>query len=242
MGLKISELLKWKTSVTLMKDGQPILFEGKPVVIYLKVINDDQLEKAHLSARVASANVRKLLQDPTTEMFRDRIEPISGATEEECKNVIVQYRTANLDSEARVNVVREDLPEIEEFAVEPDAPTLEELEKLDAAIIAQEEEYEKKVKEYVDDRTTVIKAELDNLELDELRKIATENMFGFLALAEFFTALMAEKISRAAFTDDTYTTKAFDSADDFLDSDTIIKDQLIEAYSNLEYNPESIKK
>lgn len=243
MGLKIVDLLKFK-DVVILKDGKgmPILDDKKnPVEVYIKVIGDDDLDKAHRAARLASASIRKILQDKTSDQYKDRVEPIMEAPRQDCIDLIIQYRTANLESEARAAVEREELPTIEEFAVIPDAPTLEEMEELDAAIDAQNTRYAKAIEDYMNSRADVIRAELEEMELKDLQQLAADNVAGIVALAEFFTVLMAEKLTRGSFTDKAYKIKAFDSVDEFLATDSIIKEQLINAYTDIEYGADDVK-
>lgn len=242
-GLKISELLKWKTNVILLNDGAPILDDnGKPVEVWLRVIGDDDLDKAHTIARIASATKRKELRDKTSKEYKDRVEPIMDAPREDCIDVLTQYRTSNLYAEARVKTIREDLPTIAEVAVEPDAPTLEETEQLDALINEQEEKYNKAIEQYVSDRTAVIVAELEALSTEELRELTKDEISGVIALAEFYTVLLNEKVYRGSYLDKACTEKAFESVEDFIATDAGIKSQLIDVYSKLEFNPDEIKK
>lgn len=243
-GLKISQLLKWKTNVLLTDhQGNPILDDKKkPVEVWLRVIGDDDLDASHKAARIASAAQRKVLRDRNSQEYKDRVEPIMEATREDCIDVLKQYRTSNLYAEARVKTVREELPTIEEVAVEPDAPTLEETEKLDDLIFKQEERYQKAIEEYVNDRTAIIVAELEALSTDDLRDLTREELSGVIALAEFYTVLLNEKVYRGAYIDKACTEKAFDSIEDFIVTDAGIKQQLIDAYTSLEFSPDSIKK
>lgn len=244
MGLKISELLKWRSPLVLNgHDGKPILDEKKkPVTVYVRVINDDDLEEAHRQARLASATLRKRLQDKDDSLYQDRIDPIMDASREDCIEVLTEYRTSNLPAEARAKVVKEELVTLEEVAIEPDAPTLEEQEKLDVELARQEERYQKAIDEYIADRKSVIVAELEQMDLEQLRLTATAEVAGLMALAEFFTRLVQEKVVRGTYTDKEYTKKAFDSIEDFIATDSVIKDQITEFYSTLEYDPDKIKK
>jgi len=243
-GLKISELLKWKTNLILLNpEGNPILDDKKkPVEVWLRVIGDDDLDKAHTAARIASAEKRKLLKDKDSQEYKDRVEPIIDAPREDCIDVLRTYRTSNLYAEARVKTVRPELPTMVEVAVEPDAPTLEETEKLDALVNEQEAEYQKQIETYVEDRTAVILAELEAMETDELRQLTMDEISGVIALAEFYTVLLNEKVFRGAFTDKPCTVKAFDTMEELIITDAGIKQQLFDTYSQLEFDPDSIKK
>lgn len=244
MGLKIADLLKWRTSVILLDaDGNPVLDDDeKPVVVYLRIIGDNDLEEAHRQARIHSAKVRKELQDSTSDMFQDRVLPIMEASREDCIGIIMQYRTSNLDAESRANTVRPELATIDEVAVDADAPTLEEQEQLDTENDRVDNEYTERLKEYVETRTAVIRAELDELSDEEINKIATEEISGVLALAEFFTVLMEQKILRASYLDKTYKEKAFSNLEEVRETSPTIRQQLFDAYLELEYDPDKVKK
>lgn len=243
MGLKIADLLKWRKSVILKDyDGNPILDGKNPVEVWLRVIGDDDLDAAHRKARIASASKRKELRDNTSMAWKDRVEPIMGATKEDCAGVLMQYRTANLPAEARANIPREELPTIDEVSVEPDAPTLEEMENLDHETLAQEKRYQDALEDYINTRTEVIAAEIEAMDLDEIRTTTMEEISGVIALAEFFNVLLAEKVVRGAFTDKNCKEPAFESVEEFNAAETIIRQQLMDAYTELEYDPDAIKK
>jgi len=244
MGLKISELLKWKTNVILLdhKDNPILDDKKKPIEVWLRVIGDDDLDESHRLARIASAKIRKELRTKDSQQYKDRVEPIMDAPREDCIDVLKSYRSSNLYAEARVKTVREELPKIDEVAVEPDAPTLEETEKLDELIMKQEERYAKAVEEYVADRTAVIVAELESMTTEELRQATTDELSGYIALAEFYTELLNQKVFRGSYTDKACTKKAFDTLEEFIITDGVIKQQLTEAYTALEFNPDDIKK
>lgn len=244
MALKISQLLKWKTSVILLdKNSMPITDDNKkPIEVWLRVIGDDDLDAAHRAARIKSAEIRKELRNRDSQQFKDRIAPVLEATKEDCVEVLKTYRSTNLAAEAAAKIMREELPEIDEVALEPDAPTLEEMEKLDNLIYQQEERYQKQIAEYIEARTVVIVAELEEKTLEELQEMVKTEISGIIALNVFYETLSAEKIFRGAFTDKECKIKAFDSIEDYLVTDALIKDQLTDAYTKLEFSPDEIKK
>jgi hypothetical protein len=244
MGLKIADLLKWRTTVILLdQEDKPILDDDKnPINVYLRVIGDDDLEASHRAARLHSATIRKQLQDKTSDLYKDRVEPIMEASREDCESIVSQYRASNLESEARANVTRPDAVTLEEIAIDPDAATLEEQEKLDAAQAKQDEEYEAALKEYVDVRKAIIDAEIKEMSLDDLRTVAKEEIGGVIALSEFFNELMEQKLFRGAYTDKTYKHKAFDSIEEIKKTAPVIRQQLFDAYLELEFDPDKVKK
>jgi hypothetical protein len=244
MGLKIADLLRFRSEVTLTYPNteKPILDDkGKPVVVYLRLIGDDDLEKSHKLARLSSSEIRAQLRDPATDLYRDRVAPIIDESRETCIEIIKSARASNLDAEARSAVERPNLPDIEEFAIDPDAPTLEEQEKLDAESEALEAKYQEDIKDYIAVKTNQIADELSQLSDEEISAQAAIEIVNITALAEFFNELMVQKIVRGAYTDKTYKEKAFDSFEEFRNSDKWIKDQLINGYLKLEIDPDQLK-
>ena len=110
MGLKIAELLRWKTSIQLKDaDNQLILDDKKkPVTVYLRVVGDEDLQNAYKEARVHSAEKRRVLRDETSVEFKDQIEPIRDASREDCMELIKIARTQNFQAEANLGVTRPD--------------------------------------------------------------------------------------------------------------------------------------
>lgn len=244
MGLKIADLLKFRGKVELKnpRTDEPILGpDKKQVIVYLRLIGDDDLEKAHKAARLASANLRKVLKDKDGEVYKDRVGPILDGTKDDWLSIIKSSRTSNVDAEARVAIERPDLPGIEEFAVTPDAPTLEEQEKMDEAVQKIEDDYRAAISEYVDIKTAEIMAEFEDADEDKLRETAAEELINVLALGEFFSELMDYKVAYGSYTDPAYKNRAFDNVEEFKGAHSSIKEQLISGYIKLELDPDQVK-
>jgi hypothetical protein len=233
---KISDLLKWKDNF-ILKDPQ-----GKELrKIWLRVVGDEDLKESFTNARLASAALRKQLKDPETTEYQERITPIDDASFEECLSIIMSSRSQNLQAEAFSSVVRPDEVRIDEIAVDPDAPTLEEQEKLDAENKRVDDEYQAALQEFIDVKKNEISAEWDHRPLDDLREQAKLEASAIMSLGEFLTVLEEEKCWRSVYEDEKYKVKAFDSLEDFRSSHSFIKDQVLEAYRKLELGPEQIK-
>jgi hypothetical protein len=250
MGLKIADLLRWRSNVQLRDangnyinaNGDIVDNKEDAVTIYLRVIGDDDLDESYRLARIASADKRHALEQKDSIDWKEASQPIMEADEEACKVLIRNAKNNNLEAEARANVPRPDLPELEEFAVDPDAASLEEQEKYQAAIDKTDEEYEKAVQEYIDVRKKVVDAELEGLSLDDLRTKALEEVSTILALGEFYAELFDQKAFRGSYLDKTYKERAFDNMNEFKNTDGGIKQQIIDAYLDLEQNGANAKK
>lgn len=242
MGLKIADLLKYRGEVTLKdKSGNDILYEGNPVVVYIRLIGDQDLEDSYKIARAYSADYRAKLRDTESLEYKERVTPVFETDERQCLDIIKAARTSNVEAEARANIERPNLPELAEFSQDGDAPTLEEQEKFDAEIARIEQEYETAVLEYRQTREAIVEDELKDKPLEELRKLAALDIITVLTLPIFFNELMDQKVYRGAFVDKTYREKAFDTVEEFKNADAFIKDQLITKYLQLEVNPDEIK-
>jgi hypothetical protein len=233
---KISKLLKWGKKVTLKDANGKVLMD-----VWLRILDDDDLEEAYRDARIASASLRTELRDPDSKRHQDDIARLENATKEECILIIKAAKGSNLTSEAFSNVVRPELPKMEEIAVDPDAPTLEENERLDAAIAKVNDEYAKAIDDYVEARSQAIDAELNARDRDDLLEEARNATVDLLVLSFFIQKVQDEKIWRGTYNDAKYTERGFDDILDFTSTDSGIKEQLREAYNELELNPEELK-
>jgi len=245
MGIKISDLLRWKSEIilkeNLAEDAKPITKDGKPVKIYMRVVGDEDLQDAYKSARVHSATKRKALRDETSLEFKDQVLPVREATKEDCLELIKVARSQNFQSEAYANTERPDDIKLEEIAVDPDAPTLEEQEQLDAANAKLEEDFNKAIKEYIETKMTEIDAEFADISLENTRSIAELEVSNITSLSIFLQEVLDAKIVAACYTDKGYTEKAFTDIDDYRSSASIIKEQVSKAYMDLELKTEDVK-
>ncbi len=242
MGLKIADLLRWRGSVELKDaEGKPILYEKKPVTVYVRVIGDQDLQNAYKVARVNSAEARKKLRDETSLEFKDQVEPIRDATKEDCVELILTAREQSFGSDAYANTERPDLVKIEEIATDPDSPTLEEQEKLDAENARVENEFQTALKEYIETKKKEIKAELETLDIEELRKQAELEVSNITSLGLFLQTVQDYKMVYACYNDKTYRERSFETIEEWRETPTVIKEQLLELYSKLELGSEDIK-
>lgn len=242
---KLSNLLKWSKEIELKGvDGNPIIDPDtkKPVKVWMRVLGDSDLQETYRQGRIKSSKRRTALRNPETAEYQDEVTVVDIAERQDLITLILTARQNVISTEAQVNVERPELPEIEEYSIEPDGPTLEEQEKLDAAIEELEAEYETKIKEYTEQRMEALKAELDAMDIEALRVEARLEISNIGALSEFLNEIADQKIWRGTFSDKGFTTRAFDNVEDFRQTAPVIKDQLREAYSNLELNPEELKK
>lgn len=240
----ISQLLRWKKSVILRNEtGSPIIDSEthKPTVVWVRIITDKDLEDAFKKARIASAKMRVDLTNPETDEYKALIAPFDDADRQACYDMSLAGMGANWLGEALSNVVRPELPKIKEVASDPDAPTLEDQEKLDALIAKTEKEYQKALEEFIETKQTEARAILDDLTDEELREQAKLSVIVTLPLETFLAELQIEKIWRAVYSDEACTERGFTDAEDFRATVTVIRDQLAVVYDELERGHSDLK-
>jgi hypothetical protein len=240
---KLTNLLKWHKQI-IIKDEKGLIIRDQnnnPIQMYMRVIGDKDLEDAMLKARFASAQLRKELANLESEQYLANVAVFSEATKEQCIEMIVQGRAANWAGEAFSVVKMPDLPEIKEIAIDPDAPTLEELEKLDNAIFEVNTKYQKELALYVESREKGLRTELKDLPLEELQERAKNEVIIVMAVSTYLDTLADEKIWRSVYQDEEFTIPEFNGIEEFQNLHSFLKDQLRQEYSSLEQGLDEIK-
>lgn len=233
---KISELLRWKKKVDLVDEKGNFL-----ATVYLRVIGDTDLQEAYKLSRLASSKKRAALRNVDTIDYQDEILTFKDASEEECKALIKAARGNNWVSEAYSVVVRPDEVKLSEVAIDPDAPTLEEQEKLDIENKKIDDKYQEDLDAYMKQKEVELDADLATLDLEALRVLAQVEATQILPLTVFINELQDEKTWRACYNDKEYKERAFTSLAEFRETKEFLRNQLIAAYQELEVGVEQIK-
>lgn len=155
--------------------------------------------------------------------------------------MILQGRGANWAAEAYSIVTVPELPKIEEVARDPDAPTLEELEKFDKLQEEIELKYRKELEQFVTNREQVLRGELQNMPLEELRNLAKNEVVVVLAIQAYLDTMQDEKVWRSVYQDEQYTMREFKTLEEFQNLHVVLKEQLREEYRSLEAGLDNIK-
>lgn len=233
---RLADLFKYKTKVQIKgQDG------STKATVWLRVIGDEDLNNCYKLARIASAQRRKLLRQENSPEYLDEIAPIEEMEDEDLRKIVRQSKETEFTSEAYVMVNREDLPKIEDIAVEPDAPSLEEQEILDGKLLEIEMSYQTALKQYVQDRLEAFDAELSQMSKEDTVVLAKKALANILPLRTFADELIAQKIFHATYQDEPCTKREFRSVDEFKEAHRFVKEQLIEAYNTVELATDDIK-
>lgn len=232
----LSKLLRWNKDITLKDEKGNDLKK-----VWLRVISDYDLQEAYKIARIASAAKRARLRDVDSNDFKDEVMAFQEATADECKGLIRASRENAWTSQAFSAVVRPDEIKLSEIAVDPDAPTLEEQEKHDILNKEVDDKYQKEIQDYVDQKKIELEADLNNLELSDLQLLAQTEATVLLPLTAFMNELIDQKTWRSVYEDKEFQIRGFDSVEDFRETREILRNQLTQAYTELEAGLDEVK-
>lgn len=233
----IAELLKYKDELKIVHPTT-----GKTLTkVWLKVLGDESIKEAYKYARIESAKKRAQLRDMNSSDYQDEIESVAQLDTDTLKDIISASKENDFTRESVAAVARSELPKIEEIAIEPDAPSLEEQEKLDKAEERVTTEFMRAVEQYVQQRKEELNARLENATREELVEMAKEESAKIIPMQAFMVELDDQKGFRGTFLDKECKTRAFKTIEEFKDTHTTIKSQIITAYKQLEMNPDDVK-
>jgi hypothetical protein len=238
MDTGLSNLFRFKEELTILnpKTGKPT--KNK---VWIRLLGDDDIKKSYEAARVASAERRAVLRNQESEERRAVLAQLSDLSQESLRELIVAEAENGFIGQAPVIVERQNLPEIEEVAAEPDAPTLEEQEILDKQTAEQDKVFLDSITEYVETKKAELDAELDTFTDEQIFERATKTIENIQPLQAFAEELADQKGFRGTYLDKECKIKGFKDIQDFKNSHTSLKQQIIAKYESLEMGTEDIK-
>jgi hypothetical protein len=145
------------------------------------------------------------------------------------------------DGSQFITIDREDIPKTEDFAVDPDAPTLEEQEKRDMAELQSELDYQTKIKEFTETKEKEIADRLETIEREQLVLEARKALKDLRALSAFIEEVLDQKVFRGTYVDKECKIRAYKDKDEYINQHSTVKFQLRNAYQSLELSPEELK-
>lgn len=234
---KLSDLLKFKKSIIVI---DPLTNE-ELATAWVRVIGDDDLKEAYRFARIESAARRAALRDKNSPEYRDEISQLNEIPRESLYEIIASSREADYVAEASLMIERPDIPEITEVSTRPDAPSLEDQERLDALIAEQTAEYNTKILDYLDTKRAELKAQLDGLSTEEVFALTGSQIANVEAMEVFVSELNDQKAFRGTYDDEACTKRSFETVEEFKGTHTQIKQQIIDAYRSLEISDDELK-
>jgi hypothetical protein len=240
---KLASLLRWHKTIVVKDDnGVPLRDEkGKPINVTIRIVGDKDLEDASKIARLASAYHRLSLMNPDSDEYKDEILVFDGADKSSCIQMIMAGEGANWANEALSNIEKENDISLDEVAVDPDAPTLDELEQFDKKIEDQQADYLKRLEKYVKEKQEALFGEINQKELPELIEQAKASVMIVRSIEVYLNRLLDEKVWRSVYSDKEMTVREFNSLDEFNNLNSVIKNRLREAYQEIEKGLDDVK-
>lgn len=233
----LADLLRYKKDIDVRDPNTGEVLKK----VWIRVLGDMDLTASYKAARLASAEKRAALRDPESDDYKDEVLGVIDLSPEEQRDLIKTARLSNIVAEATVAVIRPELPQVEEVAVDPDAASLEELEKLDKEEKKVEQDYSAKIDEYINLRTEELEAQLLLLPEEELVELAKKEVSNLVPFSLFITELNVQKAFRGTYQDKDCKVREFETIDDFRQLPKPVQEFIISEISSLEIDGPTIK-
>jgi len=234
----LSDLFKYKKQIDIIDPDTGEVVQ-KP---WVRVLGDDDLKEAYRWSRIASSEKRAKLRDIGSVEYRDEIAQLDGVPKENLIAIILAAREQEFSNEANITVVRKDLPKLEDITERPDAPSLEDQEKLDRLSAEIDAEYTTEIQEYINTKLEEVGNILLDKPDDEVISLAKSDLANIQALDAFVSELNDQKGYRGTYDDKECRNHSFDSVEEFKSSSSLLKSQIISAYLELEMGSDKVKK
>ena len=234
--VSIQDLFKYKKPVEI-KDPK-----GNAVMtLWVRLLGDHDLSESYRMGRLASAKIRKELRNTESDEYIAEVSLIEDGASKDLIELIKQSQQSDVVTQASSAIDRKDIPKIEDFAADPDAPTLEEQEKRDIEELQSELDYQKEIREYIDTRNLEIVERLQALDREQLIEESRKALSNLRALTTFIQEVVNQKSFRGTYIDKECKKRAFEDYDEYLNQYSSLKIQLEAAYQDLEINPDELK-
>jgi len=227
----LSQLFKW-TSDVVIRDAA----STEITTVYMRLVGDEKINRARVFALRESAKLRKSLRTPGTDEYEAFMAEALANTKKDLTVAIGLLNLGTLMREARNDV---SVP----FPVPPSADaSLEEQEKYQAEIDVYPEIYNEKVSERLQEILKREAVELKKLSKAELKEEYEITMISYVCEQHMLRNFQDRCIYFGTFKDEARTQLAFSSWDEYNDSALMVKEQLRDAYAELEMGTEDLKK
>lgn len=232
----LSDLFKWKKQVTIKQGG-----DKEDIIVWMRILGDYDLSESYKLARVESAKIRVKMKDVTSDEYLNETTALAEYEDSELKQLVISTKSNDFFAKAIAVVNKGELPKMEDIALEPDAPTLAEQEKYDAALKEVTDEYTKEINDYITARSEELDGILSAKSHEELWNEAVICIQNFIPERAFTLELNNQKVYRATYQDEYCKIRAFESIDDYKNASNKLRQQLISDYTLLELSSEDIK-
>ncbi len=228
----VLSLFNWKKPVTIKsEDGK------KETTIYMRIVGDNDLQRARVYAFRKSAQLRKKLKtEDTDERIAFLTELENFADKDTLIETIILLSINDYRAEALKNI---NMP----LPVEPrgDA-TVEDQEKYQEQIDTYPVRFSDAVVEYITKQTEEARVELSEIPFDRLYRRYEKLLIDQLASDELTRSYYAMLVFYSSYADENCKYRLFSDFEEFDNYPTFIKDYLVKEYQKLEVGMDTLKK
>jgi hypothetical protein len=233
MSKELKNLFKWNRKLEILDNDNKLVD-----TIYIRLVGDVDYNIAQQYALLASRKMRKALNDKESIEYQSLFFDADEKSKEELTFNIITTEIPTF----RDQVISELGSELTYKEPElGDNPTLEEREKEQASKEVFEKERIEKIQKKLEEKAEVRKKELESKELESLRSTYISSGISAKCIEEFSTIFREYCSFAGSYSDNTFKVKVFPSFEDFRDLAPTLKQQIMEAYLNLEMTGEDLK-
>lgn len=227
----LTQLFLWKGEVSVVNHRQEEVAK-----VYMRLVGDKDLNRARVYALRQSTDLRTALHNKKTDEYQAFIQGIEFTNKEKLEAGIKLLLVGDLASDARRNA-------LVKFPKEPSSD----------ASLEEHEKHQKKVDEFPEKFGTLVEKELKKLVRKEEKRLTTlsdqelkdeyiESSINFLCQEEMNRSFSNMCVYLGTYQDKKYRKKYFRSFDKYDNIASEVKDQLRDAYRNLELGMTELKK
>ncbi len=226
---RIAQLFRWHTKVEV-KEGGKVL-----ETVFIRLVGDTEFQEARTVALKQSKLMRIAMRDKSADEHQANFSDIDSLTSDELTQGIAYGEIPDYRDEALLTLVEKVPPEM------PDNATLEQQEEHETALGEIKAERAKNIAEFIEKKAEERKAELVNVDIDQLREQYVHAVINIRCSEEFTRSFREYQIYKGTFYDSKFKKLAFDSFEEFDGAAPQLKSQLMVAYINLELTGEDLK-
>jgi len=229
--VNISQLFSWSKESAIADSHGNILTK-----IWIRLVGDADLNRARVFALRKSAELRAKLKDKNSDESMAFIQDLDIVDKSKIVDIVVGLSLRDFSREAYREV---DIP----IPVEPDSDaSLEKQEKFQKEIDAYPKKREDAIRKYLKKKVDKLTEEYNNLSNEELQKKYESLMINELCEQESFKKFKEMSVYFSIYKDKNFKTRLFKDFDEFDNLAPEIKNKIINEYTSLELDTDTLKK
>jgi len=235
--IDLETLFRWKGELHVKgKNDEPILVDGKPLVLYQRVVGDADIAVARTNALKASRKLRAELRDKKSDSYFALVPDYTSMDESVIQNAVLLAESMDFRRGAREGIQNPKVPK------EPKSDaSIEDQEKYMTALEDYNKEIEKRTSTLFNDIIDKRRKELTKLSRDQLEDLFVTSITDSLCRAEMLRIFNFWCAYLGTFSDEKMAKRAFRNYANFDNSSTELKNMIASNYMALEIGGEDLK-